>query len=88
VRTSGHVERIWGLPVNELQKRLQESATLDGEDQWTCTPGSVASVPERDMLFDRQADPFQLNNIAAKDPERASELYARLREFMAELRTR
>jgi len=88
VRTSGHVERIWGQPVNELQKRLQEAATLDGEDQWTCTPGSVASVPERDMLFDRQADPFQLNNIAAKDPERASELYARLREFMAELRTR
>ncbi|MCL4467161.1 MAG: sulfatase [Chloroflexi bacterium] len=87
VRTSSHVERVWGQPINELQKRLKEAATLDGEDQWTCTPGSTASVPERDMLFDRQADPFQLNDIATKDPGRASELYSQLRDFMAELRT-
>jgi len=28
-----------------------------------------------------------LNNIAAKDPKKAKELFERLREFMAELRT-
>lgn len=90
VGKAGHLQRVLGQSVSELQERLkryQEAATLDGEDQWTCTPGSIAEVPERDMLFDRREDPFQLNNIAAKDPRRASELYAQLREFMAELRT-
>ena len=69
------------------EERLRRAATLDGEDQWTCTPGSVAEVPEKDVLFDRKADPFQLNNIANKDPKKAAELYQTLREFMAELRT-
>ncbi|MHB1133081.1 MAG: hypothetical protein ACYC4L_11945 [Chloroflexota bacterium] len=54
---------------------------------WTCTPNSTAEVPEIDELYDRLADPFQLNNLAAKNPGRASELYTRLREFMAELHT-
>jgi hypothetical protein len=76
-----------GEPISELQRRMKEAATLDGEDQWTCTPGSVAQVPERDQLFDRKADPFQLNNIANKEQMRAKELYDQLREFMAELRT-
>ena len=87
VKTSGHLQKMMGETISDLQRRLKESATLDGEDQWTCTPGSVASVPERDQLFDRKADPFQLNNIASKDPKRASKLYETLREFMAELRT-
>ena len=69
------------------EERLRRAATLDGEDQWTCTPGSVAEVPEKDELFDRKSDPFQLNNIANKDPKKAAELYETLREFMAELRT-
>jgi len=78
---------MMGRTVKEWQGRLKEAATLDGEDQWTCTPGSVAAVPERDQLFDRKADPFQLNNIAGKDPKKASQLFETLREFMAELRT-
>ncbi|MCL4467117.1 MAG: sulfatase [Chloroflexi bacterium] len=89
IKTSGHLHdaKIMGATVTEWQKKMKETDfTLDGEDQWTCTPGSIASVPERDQLFDRQADPYQLNNIAAKDPGRASELYAQLRDFMAELR--
>ena len=82
------VAKMSDLPgIGDAEERLREAATLDGEEQWTCTPGSVADVPERDELYDRQADPFQLNNIAAQDPGRASELYAQLREFMAELRT-
>ena len=87
VKTSGHLQKMMGETISDLQRRLKESATLDGEDQWTCTPGSVAAVPERDQLFDRKADPFQLNNIASKDPKTASKLFETLREFMAELRT-
>jgi arylsulfatase A-like enzyme len=87
VKSSGHLDRVMGQAVSEMQSRLTERATLDGEEMWTCTPGSVAEVPERDVLFDRQADRYQLQNIAAKDPGRASELYAQLRDFMAELRT-
>ena len=84
---AGHLNRMLGESVNEWQRRARETATLDGEDQWTCTPGSLVEVPANDLLFDRQADPFQLHNIIDKDPRRASELYAQLREFMAELRT-
>ena len=63
------------------------AASLDGEEQWTCTPGSMATVPTSDVLFDRAADPFQLMNIADKHPKKAMELYNTLREFMAQLRT-
>jgi arylsulfatase A-like enzyme len=87
LKTAGHISKFLGESIGDLQKRMKEAATLDGEDQWTCTPGSVAQVPERDQLFARKADPFQLNNIASKDPKRAKELFDQLREFMAELRT-
>lgn len=88
LKTATHLTtKFMGETISELQRRMKETATLDGEDQWTCTPGSVAEVPERDQLFDRKADPFQLNNIASKDPKQAIELYDQLREFMAELRT-
>jgi len=87
LKTAGHISKFLGESISDLQRRMKEAATLDGEDQWTCTPGSVAQVPERDQLFDRKADPFQLNNIASKDPKRAKELFDQLREFMAELRT-
>jgi arylsulfatase A-like enzyme len=90
LKTSTHLpkdQQMMGRTVSEWQGRLKEAATLDGEEQWTCTPGSVATVPERDQLFDRKADPFQLNNIANKDPKKAAQLFETLREFMAELRT-
>ena len=74
------------LTLSEEERMLKDAATLDGEDQWTCTPGSVADVPERDELYDRKTDPFQLNNIMDKHPEKAKELFQQLREFMAELR--
>ncbi|MDA8219360.1 MAG: sulfatase [Dehalococcoidales bacterium] len=87
LKSAGHLSRVLGESISDMERRAKEVATLDGEDQWTCTPGSIAEVPERDQLFDRREDRYQLNNIAAKDPGRASELYAQLREFMAELRT-
>ena len=90
LKTASHLNKLFGESMSDWQKHLKEAAevaTLDGEEQWTCTPGSVAQVPERDQLFDRKADPFQLNNIASKDPKRAKELFDQLRDFMAELRT-
>jgi hypothetical protein len=64
----------------------QMAATLDGEDQWTCTPAASSEVPERDQLFDRKKDPFQLNNIVTKHPDKARKLFDQLREYMAELK--
>ncbi|MHB1414934.1 MAG: sulfatase [Chloroflexota bacterium] len=90
LKSSAHLAKekhLMGMKISDIEARLKDAATLDGEEQWTCTPGSEAKVPESDLLFDRREDPYQLKNIAAKDPGRASELYAQLREFMAELRT-
>ena len=61
-------------------------AALDGEDQWTCTPGSIAEVPARDELYSRIDDIDQLNNVASRHPEVAAELLKKLRLFMSELR--
>ncbi len=66
-------------------KRHTEAATLDGEDQWTCTPGSVASVPELDELYNMKADPFQLHNVIKDYPEEAANLLQTLRGYMSGL---
>ena len=58
----------------------------DDDEMWTCTPGSQAQLPEKDELYDRSADPFQLNNIIDKNPEKAQELYQQLKNYMNELR--
>lgn len=91
-KTAGHLPKttkvLSSTDLSELQKRVKEmAATIDDEDQWTCTPGSLAELPQRDALYNRNDDPFQLNNISSKEPKKAKELYEQLREFMAELRT-
>ena len=53
---------------------------------WTCTPGSVAEIPEVNELYDRRRDPFQLNNLLDKEPEAASEAHEALMKFMLSLR--
>lgn len=77
--------------VDKAQKEAtqlhQEAASLDGEDQWTCTPGSTVEVPERDELYSRKTDSLQLNDVSAEHPEVTQELLKQLREFMSELRT-
>jgi arylsulfatase A-like enzyme len=75
------------MMLNEVQKMHAEAATLDGEDQWTCTPGAVSEVPERDELYDRKTDQFQLNNIVGDNPEVAKKMLEQLKEIMAELAT-
>ncbi len=72
-------------PEKSAQERHKEAASLDGADQWTCTPGSTSEVPARDELYFRKDDPFQLNNVIEKHPEKAKELFDQLREFMAEM---
>ncbi len=70
----------------EGQSSSDVLVSLDGADQWTCSPNSVASVPEEDELYDRKQDPFQLNNIISKHPAVAADLLKKLTMFMAELR--
>lgn len=70
-----------GMGRGEITKDMQT------EDMWTCTPGSEAQVPLSDELYDRRTDPFQLNNIIDKEPEKAKELLQQLKNFMSELRT-
>ena len=74
-------------PASDAEKKYKDAASLDGEDQWTCTPGSTAEVPGSDELYDRKKDLYQLKNVIEKHPDVASKLYNQLREFMGEIRT-
>jgi arylsulfatase A-like enzyme len=66
------------------RKRLL--ALDEDESVWTCTPGSLTTVPEGDELYDRKKDQFQLNNIADKNPELGRELLDQLIAFMTEIK--
>ena len=59
----------------------------DSEEMWSCTAGAKVIVPEDDELFDRKADPFQLNNIIKDKPEAAEELLQKLKLRIGELRS-
>ncbi len=84
---TGGAMRNAGPIMSDEQRKLKQAAALDGEDQWTCTPGSVAEVPANDELYDRKKDIYQLNNVASQHPAVAKELFDKLREFMGELIT-
>ena len=51
------------------------------------TAAASSEVPARDELYCRKDDPFQLNNIIKERPEKAKELFDKLRLFMGELKT-
>ncbi len=72
--------------AGEVMEMYQKAASLDGEAQWTCTPGSIAQLPEKDELYDRKKDKWQLNNILDKNPDKGRELLAKLRNYMSDLR--
>jgi len=72
--------------VTEEMKQQLAEATRDGEDQWTCVPGSEVILPENDELYCRKTDRAQLNNVIDKHPEVAKELLRKLRTYMGELR--
>lgn len=65
--------------------RLKAAASLDGEEQWTCTPSATFEMPEGDELYDRRIDPFQLNNVIHAHSEIAQKLLRQLRLFMSDL---
>ena len=71
---------------NKAHEAHKKMATLDGEAQWTCTAAASTEVPERDELYDRRTDPFQLHNIAHEHKDVAKQLLDQLKLFMAELR--
>ncbi len=73
--------------LSDAQKKLKEGASIDGEDQWTCTPSSTSEVPAIDELYDRKKDNAQLHNIVTQHPDVAKKLWDELREFMGYLRT-
>lgn len=70
----------------DAAQRHRDNATVDGTDQWSCTPSSSSDVPATDELYDRRADPFQLNNVLDRHPDVAKKLYVMLRDHMDDLR--
>ncbi len=70
---------------NDTEGRYKDMASIDGEAQWTCTPGTKVEVPETDELYYTPDDFHQLNNVISKHPEKAAELFALLRDKMAAL---
>ncbi len=73
--------------LSEEERQMKSNASVDGEEQWTCTPGSEAKCPDRDELYSRKNDRFQLNNLIDKNPKEAQEMWDVLREFMGKLIT-
>lgn len=70
---------------SDTEDRYKEMASIDGEAQWTCTPGTKIEVPETDELYYTVDDFHQLNNVIGKHPEKARELFELLRAKIAEL---
>ncbi len=73
---------------NEALEEYKKGLTLDGADQWTCTPGSTQEVPAEDQLFDRKKDPFQLNNVIKENPDVAARMLKTLMTAMEDFRAR
>ena len=83
---------VFDIQEGEVSEGVGDTQTMfdrikaQQENQWTCVPGSLTEVPEKDGLLNRSKDPFQLENVAEQFPEKAREMYDRLREFMLELK--
>ncbi len=72
----------------EALAAYKKGLTLDGADQWTCTPGSTQEVPAEDQLFDRKKDPFQLNNVIHEHQDVAGKLLKTLMTAMEDFKAR
>lgn len=91
-QTASHLNFYAGAPkggdmFSDASQKMRDAASLDNEEMWTCTPGSMAETPKQHELYHRKTDPFQLKNVVAKHPRVAEELREKLRVFMAGLRT-
>lgn len=81
----GHLKGDDKSDAKDAAERTKEAYTQGGEEQWTCTPGALFSMPEEDELYYRHTDPFQLNNIADKHPEVAKNMLGKLRRLISNL---
>jgi arylsulfatase A-like enzyme len=83
---------VFDIQEGEVSEGVRDAQTMfdkiknQQENQWTCVPGSLTEVPAVDGLYNRHNDPFQLENVIKENPEKARELYDKLREFMMELK--
>ena len=77
---------VFDIEEGEVSEGMFDKIKNQQENQWTCVPGSLTEVPAVDGLYKRDTDPFQLENVIDKYPEKARELYDQLREFMLELK--
>ncbi len=71
---------------NEALAKHDAGATIDGEAQWTCTPGAAYITSSSDELYDRIKDPFQLNNVADKHPDVCEKLLKTLTTFLSDMK--
>ena len=74
--------------VSDAVADYEAQRSLDDNDQWTCTPAAKGELHDRDELYDRKNDPFQLNNVIDEYPEKAEELLKKLLAFMDDLMDR
>jgi arylsulfatase A-like enzyme len=82
----GNIKYMSDFTAQDAYNMLKNVIGADAEAIWTGTPSLSAQVPQNDELYDRKADPFQLQNIAGKHEKKAAELYTTLSDFMANLR--
>ena len=84
-----YVKWVEGREFSDMMEQLSiyGFAEVDEKDSvWTCTPGSVAEMPEGNELYDRKDDPFQQNNLVTDKEKEAREMFEQLMAFMTELR--
>ncbi len=80
-----NMTRSQDAELNAEANKYKENATLDGEEQWTCTPAAVAEVRTKDELYNRRTDPYQLDNVLDEYPDVARNMLAVLNTFMSDL---
>lgn len=95
---AGYFGKSWAIYTEDysyvhwIANDVKDSTILagelnDSEEMWSCTAGAKVIVPERDELYDRKKDPFQLNNLIGEKPEVAEELLQKLKLRIGELRS-
>lgn len=83
---------IHWLDSKEEADQMKMGATVglsnmeEDEEIWTCAPGTAAETPHKDELYDRNADPFQLDNLIDTKTKEADEMLRTLMDYMAGLR--
>ena len=87
-QTQGFYSDFYQFKEDALDEdNLGSNAHPQAQEMWSCSPSANVTCPDIDGFYDRRAAPFQLNNIIKERPEKAKELFDKLRLFMGELKT-